>query len=70
MKKTLTVGLLLVVASSGLMATDIFVQPGNNTITGALDTAAAGDRLVLVAEGVYSNDPLFVLRPVTIAAFD
>ena len=70
MKKTLTVGLLLVVASSGLMSTDIFVQPGNNTITAALDTAAAGDRLVLVAEGVYSNDPLFVLRPVTIAAFD
>ena len=46
MKKTLTVALLLVVASSGLMSTDIFVQPGNNTITAALDTAAAGDRRV------------------------
>ena len=70
MKNTLIVVFLLAVASSGLMATDIFVQAGDNTITSALVTAEAGDRLVLVAEGVYSNDPLFVLRPVTIAAFD
>jgi hypothetical protein len=70
MKNTLTVMFFLAVASSGLMATDIFVQPGENTITAALATAEAGDRLVLVQEGVYSNDPLFVLKPITIAAFD
>ena len=70
MKNTLTVVFLLAVASSGLMATDIFVQAGDNTITSALATAEAGDRLVLVEEGVYSNDPLFVYKPVTIAAFD
>ena len=70
MKNTLIVGFFLAVASSGLMATDIFVQPGENTITTALATAEAGDRLVLVQEGVYSNDPLFVYKPITIAAFD
>ena len=70
MKNTLIVVFLLAVASSGLMATDIFVQAGDNTITSALVTAEAGDRLVLVEEGVYSNDPLFVYKPVTIAAFD
>ena len=70
MKNTLTVVFLLAVASSGLMATDIFVQAGDNTITSALATAEAGDRLVLVEEGVYANDPLFVLKPITIAAFD
>jgi hypothetical protein len=70
MKNTLTVMFFLAVASSGLMATDIFVQPGENTITAALATAEAGDKLVLVQEGVYSNDPLFVYKPVTIAAFD
>ena len=70
MKNTLTVALILAVVSSGLMATDIFVQAGDNTITSALATADAGDRLVLVEEGVYSNDPLFVYKPVTIAAYD
>ena len=70
MKNTLIGVFLLAVASSGLMATDIFVQAGDNTITSALVTAEAGDRLVLVEEGVYSNDPLFVYKPVTIAAFD
>jgi len=70
MKNTLIVVFFLAVASSGLMATDIFVQPGENTITTALATAEAGDRLVLVQEGVYSNDPLFVYKPITIAAFD
>ena len=70
MKNTLIVVFLLAVASSGLMATDIFVQAGDNTITSALVTAEAGDRLVLVEEGVYSNDPLFVYKPVTIAAYD
>ena len=70
MKNTLIVMFFLAVASSGLMATDIFVQPGENTITTALATAEAGDRLVLVQEGVYSNDPLFVYKPITIAAFD
>jgi len=70
MKNTLIGVFLLAVASSGLMATDIFVQAGDNTITSALATAEAGDRLVLVEEGVYSNDPLFVYKPVTIAAFD
>ena len=70
MKNTLIVVFFLAVASSGLMATDIFVQPGENTITAALATAEAGDRLVLVQEGVYSNDPLFVYKPITIAAFD
>ena len=70
MKNTLIVVFLLAVASSGLMATDIFVQAGDNTITAALATAEAGDRLVLVEEGVYSNDPLFVYKPVTIKAWD
>ena len=70
MKNTLIVMFFLAVASSGLMASDIFVQPGENTITAALATAEAGDKLVLVQEGVYSNDPLFVYKPVTIAAFD
>ena len=70
MKNTLIVMFFLAVASSGLMATDIFVQPGENTITAALATAEAGDRLVLVQEGVYSNDPLFVYKPITIAAYD
>jgi hypothetical protein len=70
MKNTLIGVFLLAVASSGLMGTDIFVQAGDNTITSALATAEAGDRLVLVEEGVYSNDPLFVYKPVTIAAFD
>ena len=70
MKNTLIAMFFLAVASSGLMAADIFVQPGENTITTALATAEAGDRLVLVQEGVYSNDPLFVYKPITIAAFD
>lgn len=70
MKNTLIVMFFLAVASSGLMATDIFVQPGENTITAALATAEAGDKLVLVQEGVYSNDPLFVYKPITIAAYD
>ena len=70
MKNTLIVALILAVVSSGLMAEDIFVQPGDNTITAALATAEAGDRLVLVYEGVYSNDPLFVYKPVTIKAWD
>jgi len=70
MKNTLMVVFFLAVASSGLMATDIFVQPGENTITAALATAEAGDKLVLVQEGVYSNDPLSVYKPITIAAYD
>ena len=70
MKSVLKVVLIMVVAVSSLMAEDIWVQAGNNTITAALATAEAGDRLVLVEEGVYSNDPLFVYKPVTIAAFD
>ena len=70
MKNTLIVVFFLASSSSGLMATDIFVQPGENTITAALATAEAGDRLVLVQEGVYSNDPLFVYKPITIAAYD
>lgn len=70
MKNTLIVVLILIIVTSGLIAADIFVQPGDNTITAALATAEAGDRLVLVQEGVYSNDPLFVYKPITIAAFD
>ena len=68
MKNTLTVVFFLAVASSGLMASDIYVTPGENTITAALATAAPGDELVLVQEGVYCNDPLFVLQPTVIKA--
>ena len=67
MKKMLMC-ILLIAMTLPIMATDIMVQPGENTIKAALATAAAGDRLILEQEGVYANDPLFIYVPLTIKA--
>jgi hypothetical protein len=69
MKQTLTGAFILMLVSTGLKGDEIYVQAGENTITAALATAQGGDVLVLVEEGVYSNDPLFIYKPVTIKAF-
>lgn len=68
--KKLIFFILLTTLSISVFATDIFVQAGDNTITAALATAEPGDVLVLVEEGVYSNDPLFIYEPITIKAYD
>lgn len=68
--KKLIIFILLTSLSISVFAADIFVQAGNNTITAALATADPGDVLVLVEEGVYANDPLFIYKPITIKAFD
>lgn len=70
MKNSIIVVLILILVSTGLQAEDIFVQAGNNTITTALATAEPGDVLVLVEEGIYANDPLFIYEPITIRAWE
>ncbi|MBC8375945.1 MAG: DUF5123 domain-containing protein [FCB group bacterium] len=67
MKKMLMC-ILVIAMTVPALATDIMVQPGENTIKAALVTAAAGDRLILEQEGVYANDPLFIYVPLTIKA--